>query len=186
MNEHALTAGPLQLVDGRRVWFRPIRSDDTARLRAFHRRLSADTQRLRFFTPLRELSQQMAEFFCNVDFERRVAIVVCYPGEDAIRGVARYEVADDGKSAEIAFVVEDEIQGMGLGRALLRMLAVHARRQGICHFTAVVLPENTPMLNLFHHCEFPSTVVHRDGTYYVTLDISEPNEPRPLVAAAAK
>jgi len=181
-----LSGGPLMLADGRSLCFRPIRPEDTGRLRAFHRRLSMDTRRMRFFTPMRELSQTMAEFFCNVDFDRRVAVVVCYPGEDAIRGVGRYEVSDDRKSAEIAFVLEDDIQGMGLGTALLRVLAQHARSSGIDQFTAIVLPENTAMLGVFQSCEFPATVTHDDGTDYVTLDISEPQEPRPLVVSAAK
>lgn len=181
---HALPAGPLQLSDGRRVWFRPIRPDDVAGLRAFHRRLSMDTQRLRFFTQLRELSQAMAENFCNVDHDKRTAIVVTYPGEDAIRGVGRLEDMGDG-TAEIAFVLEDQLQGQGLGKALLRLLAAHARERAIARLTAVVLPENGAMLHLFRTCEFPATFEIRDGNEYITLDISEPHAPRPLVAGAA-
>ncbi len=181
-----LTAGPLQLADGRRVWFRPIRPDDTRRLREFHRRLSMHTQRLRFFTPMRELSQSMAEGFCNVDFQRRVAIVVTYPGETTIRGVGRYEMDDGGRSAEVAFVLQDDLQGLGIGPALLSLLAMHARVAGAEQFTAVVLPENSAMLGVFQNCEFPATVTHSDGTTYVRLDISAPQEPRPLVAFGAK
>jgi len=181
---HAMPAGPMQLSDGRRVWFRPIHPDDVHRLREFHRRLSMDTQRLRFFTPLRELSQAMAENFCNVDHDKRTAIVVTYPGEDAIRGVGRLEDMGDG-TAEVAFVLEDQLQGNGLGKALLRLLAAHARERGIGRLTAVVLPENGAMLHLFRTCEFPSTFEIRDGNEYITLDISEPHAPRPLVAGAA-
>lgn len=180
----SLSAGPLQLSDGRRVWFRPIRPDDAARLRAFHRRLSMDTQRLRFFTPLRELSQPMAENFCNVDHEKRTAIVVCYPGEDAIRGVGRLEESPDG-TAEIAFVLEDCLQGYGLGKALLRLLAGHAQGRGIKTLTAMVLPENVAMLSLFRTCEFPATFAIRDGAEFITLDISAEHPPLPLVAGAA-
>lgn len=181
---HSLPAGPLQLTDGRRVWFRPIRPDDVGRLRAFHRRLSMDTQRLRFFTPLRELSPAMAENFCNVDHDKRTAIVICYPGEDAIRGVGRLEDMGDG-TAEVAFVLEDCLQGHGIGKALLSLLAAHARERGITTLTAMVLPENGAMLHVFRTCEFPSTFEIRDGAEYITLDISEPYEPKPLVAAGA-
>ncbi len=177
-----LSAGPIQLLNGRRVWFRPIRPDDTERLREFHRRLSPSTQRMRFFTPMRELSAPMAKVFCNVDFERRVAVCVCYPGEDAIRGVGRYEVLDS-RTAEVAFVLEDDLQGLGVGTALLRVLANHARVQRIETFTAMVLPENAAMLAMFSNSEFPSTAVNEEGTTYVTLDISDAHEPLPLVAA---
>ena len=141
---------------------------------------------MRFFTALRELSPSMAESFCNVDFKRRVAVVVCFPGEQAIRGVGRYEIADDGRSAEVAFVLEDDLQGMGLGKALLRLLAVHARGSGVDQFTAVVLPENLAMLGVFQSCEFPVTINHVDGANYITIDIGEPHEPLRLNAFAAE
>ncbi|MCC7364739.1 MAG: GNAT family N-acetyltransferase [Dehalococcoidia bacterium] len=175
-----LNAGPLQLRDGRRVWFRPILPGDAAPLRRFHRRLSAETQRLRFFTPLRELSKPMADRFTTVDFEDRVAVVVVYPGEDELRGVARYEVIRPGE-AEVAFVLEDDLQGHGLGRELLYLLAGYARDQGITKFTANVLPENGAMLSVFRHAGFPATFRLIDGSEYVEMDISEvPYSPRVL------
>jgi RimJ/RimL family protein N-acetyltransferase len=177
-------AGPLQLQDGRRVWFRSIESADADRLRAFHRRLSAETQRLRFFTPLRELSPKMAEYFCNVDGQKRRGIVVSYPGEQTIRGVGRYEESADG-TAEVAFVMEDGLQGFGIGKALLHLLAQHAMSRGITKLTATVLPENCAMLGLFRGCEFPATFTHDDGTSIVTLDLTQNAcEREPLLASA--
>ncbi|MGE5597442.1 MAG: N-acetyltransferase family protein, partial [Hyphomicrobiales bacterium] len=153
----ALFAGPLQLRDGQRVWFRPIRPDDAERLRRFHRRLSPESQRLRFFSPLRELSQRMADQFAHVDYERRGAAVVCYPGEDEIRGVGRYESNGDG-SAEVAFVLEDCLQGKGVGKELLRLVAHHLRARGYHGLTAMVLPENAAMLGMFERCGHPARV----------------------------
>lgn len=166
-----LTAGPLQLRDGRRVWFRPIEPADAARLRRFHRRLSAESQRLRFFAPMRELSARMAEQFANVDFETRGAVVICHPGEDEIRGVGRYEPNGDG-SMEVAFVLEDRLQGLGIGKALLHLLATYLRERGVTRLTAMVLPENRAMLAVFRSCDFPVSVVRRDGIDFVTIDIT--------------
>lgn len=176
-------AGPLQLRDGRRVWFRCIEPEDAERLRAFHRRLSAETQRLRFFTPMRELSAKMAEYFCNVDGEKRRAIVVSYPGEETIRGVGRYEEISDA-TAEVAFVIEDGLQGFGVGKALLHLLAQHALSRGITSLQANVLPENCAMLGLFRGCQFPATFTHDDGNSIVTLDLTRNAcEREPVLAA---
>lgn len=166
-----LKTGSFELADGLRVRFRPIRPDDAARLREFHRRLSPESQRLRFFSPLRELSAGMARRFTQVDFERRVALVACYPGDDAIRGVARYEVAPGGKTAEIAFVIEDGLQGRGVGKIMLHLLARHARYMGITRFVATVLPENAPMLAMFESCDYPYTTHHTAEDVTVTIDI---------------
>lgn len=178
-----LTAGPLQLRDGRRVWFRPIRPDDSERLRRFHRRLSPESQRLRFFSPLRELSQRMADQFTNVDFVNRGAVVVVEHGIDELRGVARYEMNRDG-TAEIAFVLEDCFQGMGVGRQSLYVLANHCRALGVEQFTALVLPENQAMLGMFQGSGYPMRVVRRDGVVCVTLDITRRCAPEAAYATA--
>ena len=166
-----LKTGAIELEDGLRVWFRPIRPDDAGRLQEFHTRLSAESQRMRFFSPLRTLSRGMARRFTNVDFQKRVAVVACIPGDDAIRGVARYEVARDGATAEIAFVVEDAFQGRGVGKFMLHVLARHARSVGVTSFVADVLPENRNMLAMFESCEFPQLTVWRTESVRVTLDI---------------
>lgn len=167
-----LDTGSFEFADGLRVSFRPIRPDDAARLQEFHRRLSPESQRLRFFTPLRELSKGMARSFTHLDFEDRVALIAYYPGDDAIRGVARYEVAPDGESAEIAFVIEDALQGHGVGRIMLHLLARHARYMGIKTFVATVLPENKHMLAMFAGCGLPHHAVHasEDVTVYIDID----------------
>ncbi|HKS92262.1 MAG TPA: GNAT family N-acetyltransferase [Tepidiformaceae bacterium] len=167
-----LKTGAIELADGLRVWFRPIRPDDAGRLQEFHSRLSAESQRMRFFSPLRTLSRGMARRFTNVDFQGRVAVVACIPGDDAIRGVARYEVSRDGATAEIAFVVEDAFQGRGVGKIMLHVLARHARSIGITSFVADVLPENRNMLAMFESCDFPRETVWRTESVRVTLDIS--------------
>lgn len=177
-------AGPLQLRDGRHVWFRSIEPADAERLRAFHRRLSAETQRLRFFTPMRELSPKMAEYFSNVDGEKRRAIVVTFPGEETIRGVGRYE-ENPGKTAEVAFVMEDGLQGFGIGKALLHLLAQHAIGRGVTMLTANVLPENCAMLGLFRGCQYPATFTQRDGASIVTLDLTQTRCDREPVLAGA-
>jgi len=162
----------VQLPDGRCLWFRPIEPADAERLRRFHRRLSPESQRMRFFTPLRELSPRMAKQFTNVDFETRGAVVLCHAGENEIRGVGRFESNGDG-SMEVAFVLEDELQGKGLGKALLHLLATYLQSRGVTRLTAMVLPENSAMLAVFRSCEFPVHIVNRDGVHFITIDMAE-------------
>ncbi len=167
-----LKTGAIELEDGLRVWFRPIRPDDAPRLQEFHRRLSPESQRMRFFSPLRELSRGMAKRLTDVDFQQRAALVGCFPGDDAIRAVARYEVVRDGVTAEIAFVVEDGLQGRGVGKIMLHLLARHARAMGISRLVADVLPENRHMLAMFESCDFPQHTTWSAESVRVTLDIS--------------
>lgn len=165
------------LRDGRVCRVRPISPEDCGRLVEFHERLSVNTTRLRFFSPLRHLSPEFAKRLCNVDFKRRCAFVISLPGDDAIHAVGRYEW-ESAHSAEVAFVVEDQMQGLGIGAILLDRLADHARTRGFRRLTAVVLCENTMMLSLFRESKYLPEI-HMEGSMaFVKLDIRRKSQPR--------
>ena len=161
------------LRDGRVVRLRPIRPNDAQRLSEFHDKLSQKTIRLRFFTPLKQLSPKFAGHLADVDFKARCAFVISFPGDDAIHGVGRYE-AESSRSAEVAFVVEDEMQGLGIGPILLERLVAHARANAFERLTAVVLSENTMMLMLFRDSPYSPVIHMHADTAFVKLDIRQP------------
>lgn len=117
--------------------------DDTDRLRAFHRQLSPESISFRFFRYMPELSQEDAERFTHVDYERRMALVATTGSGEAeeILGVVRYEDIRP-QTAEVAFVVEDHWQGHGIATALLHCLADYARRRGYTTFVAITMGTN--------------------------------------------
>jgi RimJ/RimL family protein N-acetyltransferase len=129
---------------------RPICAEDEPRLIAFHDRLSQQTAYQRFFTALKRLPMNWAHFLANVDYEKRLALVIDTPGPDGTElvAVARYEPTHDPDVAEVAFVVQDTWQGKGLGRLLLRELLAAAASRGIRRFRAYVLSDNVRMLRL--------------------------------------
>lgn len=159
------------LRDGRTVEIRPISGDDQLELQAFHRRLSLESRRLRFFAPLPELSDAMADRLTHLDGVNRAAVVARFPGENAIRGVGRYE-RNDADSAEVAFTVEDSVQSQGLGSELLRRVAAEARAHGFRTLTALVLPENHHMLEVFRHSGLPCDVRAEGGLFAVRMDLA--------------
>ena len=159
-----------QLRDGRTMSFRAIEPDDAPRLQSFHRRLSRETTRLRFFTAMPNLSAVMAEHFAEVDFHDRAAFVACFPGEEAIRAVGRYE-RETEHSAEVEFVVEDNLQSQGIGGVLLRMLAEHAQGEKIERLTAMTLAENRGMLTVYRESGYPTDVHFEGQTAFVKIDI---------------
>jgi ribosomal protein S18 acetylase RimI-like enzyme len=52
--------------------------------------------------------------------------------------------------AEVAFLIKDDYQNVGLGSEMLRILTESARSQGIRGFVADVLVDNKAMLSIFH------------------------------------
>ena len=144
-----------RLRDGRSVEIRALRRDDRDDMLAAIGRTSAESLRRRFFVPKRGFSETERTFFMNIDFRHHVALVaqIDENGRSVIAGGGRYVMVQPGQ-AELAFVVVDAYQGLGIGSALLHHLVTIARAAGLNELTAEVLPENAAMLKLFDRAGF--------------------------------
>ena len=165
--------GLLALADGRVVPVREIRPEDAGALQRLFGRLSERTIELRYFGPMKQLSDAQARRFAEVDGVERYALVALDPDdEDEIVAVVRYDATDaaDG-SAEYAALVEDRMQGLGLGYALTRALIEAAREKGVTKLHALVLPHNTPMLKLLRSLGLPEKVGWEDGAERVDIEL---------------
>ena len=80
-----------------------------------------------------------------------VLIVVGYGAtreNPQIVGQACYFVDPGTNLAETAFMVHPQWQGSGLGTALQRCMAAHARQRGVRGFVAEILADNEKMIRL--------------------------------------
>jgi acetyl coenzyme A synthetase (ADP forming)-like protein len=160
--------GDVVLADGGTVHLRPIRFDDDDGLLGLYTRLSDESIYLRFFSPVPRPTASQIEHLTSVDYDRRFALVAELG--DEIVGVARYDRTGE-REAEVAFTVQDDQQGRGLGTIMLEHLAAIARAHGIRRFIAETLPQNHRMLGVFRDAGFASTRTWDQGTYAVTLDL---------------
>jgi RimJ/RimL family protein N-acetyltransferase len=161
------------LRDGRRLEIRALRPDDETQMLAALSRTTAQSLYRRFFGVKKTFSESEKAFFLNVNFTDHVALVATIVQNEAreIVGGARFVVTEPG-SAELAFTVIDEFQGKGVGSALLRHLIVLARKASLKQLTAVVLPENTAMINVLRKSGVPATITRTRGAVRVGLDIT--------------
>jgi GNAT superfamily N-acetyltransferase len=163
----------IALKDGVCLPVRRIRAEHAAALQRLVGRSSDRSVELRFFGPLKELSDEMAERFADVDGEDRYAVVAVDPEHpDEIVGVARYERERGTDGAEYAALIEDRFQHRGLGIGLTRNLIEAARENGIRHLHALVLRENAGMLSLLRSLDLPERLRWKDGAESVELDLS--------------
>jgi RimJ/RimL family protein N-acetyltransferase len=154
------------------VAVRRIRAEDAAALQRLVERSSDRSTELRFFGPLKELSDEMAERFSHVDGKGRFALVALDPeNPDEVVGVVRYAWERDADGAEYAALIEDKFQGRGLGIGLTRRLVEAARENGIYRLHAVVLQENAGMLSLLRSLDLPERIHWQDGAKRVEIDL---------------
>jgi len=147
---------PWKLEDGTDVLLRPIRPEDEAIESEFINGLSEETSRYRFFNIVRNLPHSDLVRFCNIDYDREMAIVaeVTEGGRRREIGVGRIIAEPDSKRGEFAVVIADSYQGKGLGRKLVDMVIDIASEKHLESIYGVVLRENQPMLSLCREMGF--------------------------------
>jgi GNAT superfamily N-acetyltransferase len=137
------------------VLLRPIAAEDKDALVAGLGRLSERSVYQRFLSPKPRLTSSELRYLTEVDFVDHYALVaVLAEAPDVIVGVGRWVrdvsgAAGSGASAEIAIVIADDLQGLGVGTMLGTALADAARSRGIVRFTASMLPTNVAAHKLF-------------------------------------
>jgi acyl-CoA hydrolase/GNAT superfamily N-acetyltransferase len=155
----------LTLRNGKTVEFRPLLPSDEFEFRNFFYSLKEETIYMRFFYKMKLFSHEVAQQqWASVDYHKNVSIIglVQKGGHQEIIAIASY--ADDGGGrAEVAFVVREDFQGMGLASHMLPKLEAIAIENGFSGFTATVLKENSAMLHVFKK-HYPNVKVTMAGS----------------------
>lgn len=172
----------IEVHGGATFHMRPIRGGDADKLVAFHHKLSFDSIYRRYFSIHPELTTREVAHLTEVDYVDRLAFVV-EDGDDLV-AVGRYDREPSTTCAEVAFVVRDDYQHLGIGQQLLDALADAARVRGITTFTAETLFENRNMMSVFRNSRFPVTSTFSGGTISVRFSIEE--RPAPSTAHNAR
>lgn len=155
------------LAHGAVVTIRPVAPEDGPILDDLHQRVSQESLWLRFFSAGQSPAHAYVEHVLSSP--ATIALVAC-SGDRAI-GLATAEPVDD-LTAEVAFLVDDDLRGQGLGTLLLEHLAAAARDAGFLRFTALVLSENHRMLDVFADAGFDVARQREGGECDVQMDIT--------------
>jgi acetyltransferase len=163
-----------QLSDGTAVLLRAIRPEDEPAEHEMLASLSQETLRTRFFSAIKDISHEWLVLFCNIDYDRHMAIVaeLRENGKKKMIGVARLIIDQDLMSGELAILVHDRFQGKGLGYKFVQQLIEIARERGLKDLRADVLTENKKMLSIFRRLGFTIQLIEGKGSE-VVLELKE-------------
>ena len=122
--------GDWKLHNGQVSTIRPIRPEDEPALVAFHGTLSENSVYLRYFEWLRldqRTGHERLARMCFIDYDRQMALVGLLGG--LIVGIGRLTKLANLTEGEVAFIVSDAFQNLGLGSEILRRLIDFARAE---------------------------------------------------------
>ncbi len=162
------------LRDGRTVVLRPIKPEDEPLWLEMFQNFSEESVRFRFFQILKDTPHETRVRYCNIDYDREIAIVaeLTENGRKRILGVARVGFEPDSKTGEIAFIVADPWQGLGLGTKMVDYVLEICKDMKIETVYAIMLSENFRAVNLMRKMGFAITFMD-DGNVKGTLDLKE-------------
>ena len=138
------------LRDGRPATIRAFQPQDREAMLDAFGRTGDESRYRRFFASKRSLGEGEIAFFTEVNFQTHVALVAELEagGRKLIAGGGRYIVCAP-RTAEVAFMVDDAHQGLGIGSLLMRHLVICARSAKLETLIAEVLADNKAMLKVF-------------------------------------
>ncbi len=178
----ALAHEPTDVIlrDGSTLRLRPPLSVDAEAMLDFFSRLSDRSRYLRFHG-FPALGPKLVTPFVDPDWDERGALIGCFEGR--IVALANYARLRDRRAAEVAFTVDDDYQGRGIGTRLLEQLVELAAEVGIEEFVAEVLPENRSMLVVFRDAGFDVVRELDGGELEIRFPIASTGHYRDQVAA---
>ncbi|MFW6314291.1 MAG: GNAT family N-acetyltransferase, partial [Desulfohalobiaceae bacterium] len=161
------------------VRFRPIKPSDEEEMRRLFYRFSDKAVYSRYFTPVKAMPHDRMQGYVNVDFAQVLSIVglVGPPGRGKIIAEARYVRHKDQPWADVAFLVDEQYQGLGIASYMLRLLIKIGKQRCLQGFTADVLYSNRAMLQVFKKAGDSSLKIKREtGVYILSLPFEEQDQ----------
>ncbi|MGV0990679.1 MAG: GNAT family N-acetyltransferase [Mycobacterium sp.] len=140
-----VTPIPVLFKDDTELLLRPVLPGDSER--STHPAVQFSTETLyRRFMSTRAPSPALMDYLFQVDYVDHFVWVLVNDADGPVVADVRFvREIDDPSKAEIAFIVADDYQGLGIGNFLMAALSISARVGGVRLFTARLLAENVRM-----------------------------------------
>ena len=160
------------------VRFRAIKPSDEEEMRRLFYRFSDQSVYYRYFAPIKTMPHTKMQGYVNIDFGQVMSIVglVGQAGQGHIIAEARFIKDKKRPYADVAFIVDDEYQGIGIATYLYKLLIRLAKDRGIQFLTADVLASNKGMMKVFEKVSGTVTAKLDHGVYQLTIPLDSTGE----------
>jgi len=144
------------LRDGRAVILRPIRPEDEPLWQEMIKNCSEKSIYYRFFCEITEVPPDLGSRCCNIDYDREIAIVaeLTEDGKKKILSIGRVLINLNEKSGDLAFMVADPWQGLGLGSKITDYFIEISKEKNLETLTGLILKENFRAIHLMEKMGF--------------------------------
>ena len=160
------------------VKFRPIKPSDEDMMRRLFYGFSDESKYMRYLTPVRIMPHATMQPYVQIDYHAVLSIVgtIQHKGGERIIAEARYALDDERDQYEVAFIVDEEFQGMGIATFMFNYLINIARERGIKTFYAMMMPQNRAMARVFESSQVKPEIAESDEEVEFIFQLSPPEK----------
>ena len=139
----------LALRNGETAILRSVRSEDAALIQQLIQAQSEHSRYTRFMSKASEAPPALLAQLANPDYQRDHALILHTDSpRPAPLAHANYIADPNPQSCEFGILIDDSLQGQGIGHQLMTQLIAHAKTQGHTLMRAEILADNHPMQKL--------------------------------------
>jgi len=165
---------------GRKAIMRAIRGEDEPNHLEFYNKLSPQSIRLRYFYSRGVPTHQELANWTQIDYDREMAFIISVPKSDEngmeTLGVVRAVTDADNVRSEFSVVIRDDLQGEGLGVALMSKIIEYCKSRGTLQIIGSTLPANKGMQKLAKKLGFENSFNAIEDVVDMKMMLNEPTE----------
>ena len=161
---------------GDAVTIRPAKPVDERRIQEHFYNLDKDDVLARFFHEKTTFVRDEVAEVSQVDYVKDLTLLALVGefGFGRVIAVAEYLLLPAKNVAEVAFSVDRQWQGRGLGKLMIRKLADAARENGISGLVAYTSPGNQGMIRLFRSLPYKVSTEFEVDTVHLSCRFDQP------------
>ncbi len=151
----------------KKVIIRPIRPEDEPMEAELFKTFSKETERHRFFGPIKKISHELLQRYTQIDYSREIALIaeLKVGKNNKMIGVVRLIGDPFGEKAEFAIVVGDPWHSLGLGNRFTDLILDIARERGYKKVFAKYYCDNKIMEGIFKGHDFKISDLDKKTKY---------------------
>jgi len=157
--------------DGEPIHIRPLRSSDADLVEDLFKSLSPQSIFFRFLRYWKSVPQEVIDSFKNLDCDLNVVVVALdkISTVERMLGLCAILRRPGSERGELAVLVRDEWQGIGLGAKLVEATLPAARALGMKQIWGMISPENTNTIAMASKLGFTLRRDRESDTYEVEM-----------------
>ena len=163
-------------IEGEEVTVRPVKPVDARRIQEHFYNLDKDDVVARFFHEKTSFLKEEVEGVSQIDYVKDLTVVAVVGefGFGRVVAIGEYLIDLATNVAEIAFSVSKDYQKKGMGKILLKKLAVAARENHISGLVAYTSPQNRGMIKLFNQLSYKVNTFYDGDMLTLRCKFDEP------------